>query len=112
MNEKEKEALKQEIHKEMERLHKEVTRLREFTKPVPPDNAIGRLTRMEAINAKSIAEANMRKARSRIVKLEKTLERINDDPDFGICASCGRPIPMKRIMLVPESTRCVRCLSR
>jgi len=111
MNESERSELKDLIHKEIVKLEKDSQRLKEFTKPVAPDNAIGRLTRMEAINAKNMNEANLRQAMLRISKLKQTLTRM-DDEEFGICLSCERPIPMKRIMVAPESTRCVRCLSR
>lgn len=111
MNEEEKRELRTLIEEEIAHLNKEAVRLEEVVKPVAPDNAIGRLTRMEAINAKSMNEANLRTARLRMSKLRDTLERLEDE-DFGICVSCERPIPVKRIMLVPESTRCVRCLSR
>ena len=80
-----------------------------MSKPIAPDNAIGRLTRMEAINAKSINDANIRTAKIRLMNLEKALERIND-PDFGICQICKKQIPLKRLMLVPESNACVQCL--
>ncbi|MGC6531707.1 MAG: TraR/DksA family transcriptional regulator [Flavobacteriales bacterium] len=32
-----------------------------------------------------------------------------DQPDFGTCARCRSPIPSGRLMLMPESNRCVRC---
>ena len=108
MKAEEKQLLNEKIDEEMVRLNHEIELLVEQTKPVAPDRAIGRLTRMEAINAKSIAEANLRNARSRVTKLEQALTRV-DDEDFGICTRCERPIPYKRILLVPESTRCVRC---
>ncbi len=111
MDPSEKDALHHLIQAEIEKLEKEIVRLQEQAKPVAPDNAIGRLTRMEAINAKNMVEANLRNAQSRIKRLEQTLKR-TDDPDFGICAGCERPIPIKRLMLAPESVRCVRCLSR
>ena len=77
-------------------------------RPVEPDNAIGRLTRMEAIGAKHISEASLENARSRLLRLENALKRL-DTPDFGICLSCEEEIPVKRLMLLPEAMRCVRC---
>lgn len=111
MNEEERQALEAQIHEEIKRLEIEIERLQENIQPVAPDNAIGRLTRMEAINSKSINEANLGKAKKHIQRLNLALGRM-DDEDFGICLSCERPIPIKRLMIVPESTHCVRCLSR
>lgn len=112
MNEEERDELIQTIQKELLDLDKEIGRLTEQVKPIPPDRAIGRLTRMEAINSKSVAEANLRKAKSRVTRLNQALKRIDEDEDYGICQSCDRDIPLKRLLLVPESTHCVRCLSR
>ncbi len=111
MNQSEKHELGKLIEAEIEKLGKEVAILKEQSQPIAPDNAIGRLTRMEAINAKSINEANIRKAGLRLQRLQQALERIAEE-EFGICEGCERPIPLQRIMLVPESTHCVRCLSR
>ena len=88
-----------------------IPQLEESSKPVPPDNAYGRLSRMEAINSKSISEAGLRSARSKLSRLESALRKIDDD-DFGVCLSCDKPIPIGRILLVPESTLCVTCADR
>ncbi len=81
----------------------------ESSRPVEPDNAIGRLTRMEAINAKHISEATLDNARARLARLENTMKRLDTD-DYGICSMCDEDIPFKRLMLVPDSTRCVPCM--
>ncbi len=111
MNEREKATLIELIENEILKLGKDAAKLEEQVKPIAPDNAIGRLTRMEAINAKNMSAANLRNAKLRIAQLGKALERI-DDEDFGVCVRCERPIPLKRIMLAPESQQCVRCMSR
>ncbi|WP_407944216.1 TraR/DksA C4-type zinc finger protein [Marinifilum fragile] len=33
-------------------------------------------------------------------------------PKFAICIRCGSEIPIGRIMIMPESKKCVRCASR
>lgn len=83
----------------------------ETSKPVAPDDAIGRLTRMEAINSKSISEASLNSAKAKLVKLEKALSKV-DFPDFGICVRCLNPIPEGRIMLMPENVLCVSCAEK
>ena len=50
------------------------------SKPVAPDNAIGRLTRMEAISSQGISEASLNSAQVKLVKLEKALSKV-DLPD-------------------------------
>ena len=39
-----------------------IRRYEEMTQPIAPDNAIGRVSRMDAINNKSVIEAALRKA--------------------------------------------------
>ncbi|MZH41069.1 MAG: hypothetical protein F3740_04575 [Nitrospinae bacterium] len=88
--------------------------IRSFTptsKPVAPDNAIGRLTRMEAINSKGISEASLNSAKAKLVKLEKALSKV-DLPEFGVCLRCENPIPHGRIMLMPENVLCVKCAEK
>ncbi|MBT5633418.1 MAG: hypothetical protein HOH38_08900 [Nitrospinaceae bacterium] len=81
------------------------------SKPVAPDNAIGRLTRMEAISSQGISEASLNSSRTKLVKLEKALSKI-DLPEFGICLHCSAPIPQGRIMLMPENVLCVSCAEK
>ena len=109
MNEKDKALLKTKILEEIESLKVSIESLQEMSKPVAPDVSIGRLTRMEAINAKSINDANLRSSKNRLSRLQSALNRI-DDPHFGICIECEEPIPVKRLMIIPESLKCVECM--
>jgi DnaK suppressor protein len=111
MTDEEKNRLKDKIIDEIAVQEKNIEALEEVTKPIPPDDAIGRLTRMEAINAKSINEASLRSARVKLTKLKRAISKL-DDPDFGICTVCEEPIPIGRIMLMPETTLCVSCADR
>nr|MBF0223400.1 TraR/DksA C4-type zinc finger protein [Desulfobulbaceae bacterium] len=85
-----------------------IENLKEKTKPISPDNAIGRISRMDAIGNKSINDAALRKAQERLTRLNYALTNM-DRPDFGICIDCDAEIPLGRIMAVPESTLCVTC---
>ncbi len=109
MNEEQRNNLKSLITKEIDELKHSIERVKETVRPVAPDDAIGRLTRMEAINAKSVSEANLRSSQARLSKLEFALRNI-DDPEFGICAGCEEPIPIGRLMVMPESRMCVKCI--
>ena len=98
------------IKKEIEETRQDIDSLEEQVKPIAPDNAIGRLSRMEAIGAKSINEASLARAREKLKQLKAVLAGI-DDPDFGLCIECDEEIPIKRIMLMPGSRLCVKCAS-
>lgn len=81
---------------------------RELTKPIAPENAIGRVSRMDAINNKSVNEAALRKVETKLKNLEVALSKV-DDADFGICLKCKKEIPLGRIMLLPHAVTCVHC---
>lgn len=110
MHEKNMDEIKEKILAEIEKTEKSVQEYREITKPIAPENAIGRISRMDAINNKSIAEAALRKAEEKLSKLKYVLKQIDQD-DFGICAKCKKPIPLGRILLMPQSRHCVNCAS-
>lgn len=103
-----KTRLKENIKEKMKAVKKNITAYKLLTKPISPDNAIGRLTRMEAINSKSINEAALEKAKDTLSKLERASVKI-DMPDFGLCRECEEPIPLGRLMALPETVLCIRC---
>ena len=53
-------SLKKEIKDQMVKLQTELAELEENAKPVAPENSIGRISRMDAINNKSVVEASIR----------------------------------------------------
>ncbi len=96
------------IRAQMKKLEERIAEYKELTKPIPPENAIGRVSRMDAINNKSVNEAALVQAKNKYIRLTAALEKIPEDY-FGICTGCGGEIPVGRIMLMPGSTRCVKC---
>lgn len=108
IEQEERERLRQIIIAEMTRVKGDIASLAQQTGPVAPDNAIGRISRMEAITSRQISEAKLRDARSRLVLLGHALSRI-DHRDFGLCITCGDPIPSARLELLPEARFCVDC---
>lgn len=108
MDVKTKKEIERRIIEEITGAEREIVRLVERTKPIAPDNAIGRLSRMEAIGAKSVSEAALAKARQKVVRLKSALANL-DEPEFGDCIECGEPIPVGRILLMPEAKMCVGC---
>ena len=42
-------------------------------------------------------------------KIEILIRRILEDEEFGRCEECGKRIPEKRLLIVPEAARCVPC---
>ncbi|MBT5438930.1 MAG: TraR/DksA family transcriptional regulator [Flavobacteriales bacterium] len=108
MNKVEKQDIKNRILEELKKTEEAILDYKESTKPISPENAIGRVSRMDAINNKSVVEAALRKAEEKLNKLKLVLDKV-DDADFGICIRCGEPIPIGRVLLMPQSRNCVRC---
>lgn len=108
MHAQERQLLKKKIELAIKDTERKITQLEEATKPIAPENAIGRVSRMDAINNKSVVEASLRTAHRKLNNLKHALTKIDDDA-FGACARCGNPIPTARLMFMPQSTRCVRC---
>jgi DnaK suppressor protein len=108
MTESEKKKVIKRINAELIKTKKEIEELKELTKPIAPENAIGRISRMDAINNKSINENRLRSAENKLHKLNHALTNSKEE-NFGACARCGGDIQLGRLMLLPESGHCVRC---
>ncbi len=93
---------------EIVKTEKSVLRYEELTQPISPDNAIGRVSRMDAINNRSVMDAALLKAKERLAGLKLNFDRLGTD-DFGICLKCKNEIRIERILLAPESSFCVNC---
>lgn len=78
---------------------------------ITPDKAIGRLTRMEAIQAQSMSAEGRRRQEKRLTAVKRALERI-EKGSYGTCVRCGDPIPKGRLEVMPESAFCVKCAAR
>ena len=100
--------IKENILNEISKTEELIAEYKEMTKPVAPDDAIGRISRMDAINNKSVTEASLRQAEEKLKNLKRVLSRVGTS-DFGICIKCGRPIPEGGILYRPESLSCVDC---
>ena len=111
MENEERKTLKAHILKKIKTLKEDIRSFQTLSRPVAPDNAIGRLTRMEAIGSKSMNEAALRRAKETLSKLEQTLKTI-DSPDFGLCGHCEEPVPFARLMVMPEAEVCVECAEK
>lgn len=96
------------IENQIRDTHEEITELVELTKPVSLDASIGRVSRMDAINNKSINDSALREKKGILQKLERALDRSEKD-DFGKCMKCGEKIPFGRLEYMPYTTRCVKC---
>ncbi len=107
--ENQKTEIRNKIESIVERLNQDLLNLIELTKPISPENAIGRISRMDAINNKSVNEASLRNTKNRLERLKRSLKEI-DSESFGLCRQCGTEIEFKKLLVMPDSFRCVTCV--
>lgn len=70
--------------------------------------AVGRLSRMDAMQQQAMAQANERARRRDLVRIEMAERRIASG-DYGFCEECGEAIPDGRLKIDPMAERCVGC---
>lgn len=70
--------------------------------------AVGRLSRMDALQNQAMAKATDVRRTSERTRLMAALARLEED-EFGYCDDCGDEIAYARLRLDPAATRCVEC---
>lgn len=81
----------------------------EAARPVELDQpAMGRVSRIDAIQQQKMTEANRAAQRTRRSLARSALGRL-EAGDYGDCLSCGEEIGARRLQARPESLYCVEC---
>ncbi|QKV18942.1 TraR/DksA family transcriptional regulator [Oricola thermophila] len=81
----------------------------EVRAPVELDQvAVGRLSRMDAMQQQAMAEAAERARKRDLVRIEMAERRIASG-DYGYCEECGEEIPDGRLAIDPMASHCVGC---
>jgi DnaK suppressor protein len=70
--------------------------------------SVGRLSRMDALQAQAMAQASERHRRAERARIEAALRRI-DEGEYGYCLKCGEDIAPERLRADPAATACVDC---
>ncbi len=104
----ERQLLKTKIIEKITETKRKIGLLEETSKPISPENSIGRVSRMDAINNKGVSDAALRNAKRQLNSLELASTKV-DEPTFGNCANCKKMIQSARLMFMPQSALCVRC---
>jgi DnaK suppressor protein len=87
-----------------------IARIEGTTAPVSPDNAIGRLTRLDAMQATSMRRAAARDHDLELHHVVRALETMANG-EYGICRRCKEDIAEARLRAKPEAFLCVACTS-
>lgn len=72
---------------------------------------VGRLSRMDAMQAQAMAKASGQRREAMLRNIEAALKRI-DDGDYSLCRDCNEPINPKRLEFDPTALRCIECESK
>jgi RNA polymerase-binding protein DksA len=107
--------MKTKLLEERERLAADLEALEESTSTTPKDSS-GDLSSYSSHMADQGSDSMEREKaflfasvkRRRLEEIDLALERIGAGT-FGICESCGKPIPLKRLERMPGATLCVAC---
>jgi DnaK suppressor protein len=69
---------------------------------------VGRLSRMDAMQAQAMAQASGRRRDAMLRGITAALKRIDND-EYGYCVDCDEPIAAKRLEFDPTVRRCIGC---
>jgi len=109
MTPEQKEAVIAALVTALKTTEKEIALLKTGIAPPAQDCALEPLTKSEMIAETNCTIARLIETQARHKKLKKALSNSRNE-DFGLCESCGEPIPYERLLLMPESDCCVACL--
>jgi RNA polymerase-binding transcription factor len=72
--------------------------------------AVGRLSRMDAMQHQAMARAQHARRSTEIIRLQAALARM-DIGEFGFCDDCGDEIALRRLDFDPAASKCITCAS-
>lgn len=69
---------------------------------------VGRLSRMDAMQAQAMSKETGRRRRQKLMQIETALRRI-ENGDYGYCQECGEEIAAARLQIDPTVLLCFGC---
>ena len=100
------------FRKRLETLTKEISEALNASKGsaavVELDTAIGRLSRMDAMQNQQMALELRRRQENQVLRIKNALKRM-DQGRYGLCGKCKQPIAEARLEGSPDVVMCVRC---
>lgn len=105
------EYYRQMLLKHREELHSLTQTGREAADTVELDQSkVGRLTRMDALQAQAISQERERRRTQALHRIDAALQRL-EKGDYGYCLDCDEPIAEQRLQFDPAVTLCIDCAS-
>lgn len=103
------EGLRVELVELVRTLRSQLDASADAARPVTLDQtAVGRLSRMEAMQSQAVARATRQALSVRIEQCDAALQAI-ERGEYGICRKCEEPIGVRRLRAKPEAPFCLGC---
>jgi DnaK suppressor protein len=103
--------LKQRLEAMLTELSEAVEDRTGATAPVQLDTAIGRLSRMDAIQSQQIALGLKSRQQQALLRVRAALEAIRKGT-YGQCRRCQKPIALDRLEAQPDAVLCIQCAEK
>lgn len=111
LDETRRDALQRDLEALAARLRQGLAGSAASARPVELDQpAVGRVSRIDAIQQQKMLEANRHAQRSQLQLVQSALRRLEDDA-YGECLACGESIAFARLKARPETPFCLECQS-
>jgi DnaK suppressor protein len=110
MRDEEREQFREQLAAMLRELRAISVTAAEDVKPVELDQtSVGRISRMDAIQAQEMSRETARRREQLSLRIEGALHRIKSGR-FGPCFQCGEDIDLRRLRADPTMTRCRACV--
>mgnify|MGYP005842689347 CR=1 FL=1 len=101
--------LQQQLLAEQHKLQQEAVQAQDSSATVVLDQqSVGRLSRIDAMQAQAMAQELARRRARQLVEIAAALKRIAAG-DYGYCQHCDEPINPARLGINPASRYCLNC---
>jgi len=104
-------AYRPAIAARMAEIARELAAMSESTEAIAPDDAIGRLSRLDSMQHQQMALAGKHRLEEERARLVAAAFRI-DEGTYGRCLLCGADIAGERLEYQPDAATCVPCAQR
>ena len=108
MKKEELQQIQDKVYSEIKNLEKKILDLENKNTPIAQDCSIDNLNREDMTNEHKLNSELILKTKTRLNRL-KTINF--NDKNYGICQECDEEIAFQRLLLIPESKYCVKCLN-
>lgn len=108
MNPSDLEKYRNKLTKLRSEIEDYLTKSEDSAAAVEPDKALGRLSRMEAMQDQQMVLELRRRKKRQLLEAGNALSRI-EQGNFGSCIFCGKSISTDRLDAFPEVQTCVNC---